>query len=164
MKALSVEVDATGVKKLQIEITLPETWSEEDIRTVSGSSGIHFQLLINGNAGDWSVNGNLRELDTTDASKRVWYCRAVSGVPLGLLPEIEELTLIPYFSCNTAYYELERDQTGELVIRGKVTPFALDEPFSLWNEYYGGFDVSTTYYPEYALTFSIPQAETGSGG
>ncbi len=164
MKALSVEVDATGVKKLQIEVTLPDGWSEEDIRTVSSSNGIHFQLLINGSAGDWSVNGNLRALDAEDASKRVWYCRAVSGVPLGLLPEIEELTLIPYFSCNTAYYELERDQSGELVIRGKVTPLALDEPFSLWNEYYGGFDVSTTYYPEYALTFSIPQAETGSGG
>lgn len=164
MKALSVEVDATGIKKLQVEVTLPETWSEEEIRAFSGTYGIHFQLLINGSAGDWIVNGNLRALEAVDSSRRVWYCRAAGNVPLGLLPEIDELTLIPYISYYTAYYELNADQSGERTVRGEVTPLALDEPFSLWNEYYGGFDATTTYYPEYALAFSIPQAEAGSDG
>ena len=164
MKALSVEVDATGIRKLQVEVTLPEYWSEEEIRAFSDTYGIHFQLLINGNAGDWIINGNLRALEAADSSQRVWYCRAAGNVPLGLLPEINELTLIPYISYNTAYCELDADQSGERTIRGKVTPLALDEPFSLWNEYYGGFDTNTTYYPEYALAFSIPQAEMGSDG
>lgn len=158
MKALSAEADATGLKNLQVEVTFPSGWTEEEIRAFSGTYGIKFQLLINGETGEWTVSGVMRSLDMADPSKRVWHCRQAYGVPLGLLPEISELTLIPYISYCTAYYELDPDQSGELVVRGKTTPLNLDEPFSLWNEYYGGFDTSTGYYPQYAVSFPIHSA------
>lgn len=160
MKALSVEVDATGIKNLQVEITFPSGWTEEEIRAFSGTYGMKFQLLINGETGEWTVSGVMRSLDAAEPSKRVWHCRQAYGVPLGLLPEIDELALIPYISYCTAYYELSPDQIGELVVRGKTTPLNLDEPFSLWNEYYGGFDTSTSYYPQYAVSFQIPATAT----
>ena len=163
MKALSVKVDATGIKDIQVEVTYPDHWSEEDIRAFAGSYGIRFRLLINGQAGDWTVNGSLRSSDTQDARKRVWHCRAAYQVPLGLLPQIKELTLIPYISYRTAYYELLPDQTGERRIRGEVTPLLLDQPFRIWNEFYGDFDTSVTEYMQYALTFSIPGDDSGAG-
>ena len=155
MRALSVQVDATGIKDLQVEVTYPEHWTDEDIKGFSGAYGIRFRLLINGEEGDWTVNGLLRASDAQDAHMRIWHCRAAAQVPLGLLPEVKELTLIPYIVCRTAFYELLPDQSGELVIRGEVTPLVLDQPFRLWSEFSGGFDTSRIDYPQYALTFSI---------
>lgn len=163
MKALGVKVDATGIKDLQVEVTYPDHWSEEDIRTFSGAYGIRFRLLINGERGDWAVNGLLRTLDAKDAYTCVWHCRAASQVPLGLLTQIRELTLIPYIGYRTAYYELLPDATGERTIRGEVTPLELGQPFRIWNEFYGGFDTNETEYTQYALTFSIPGDDSGAG-
>ncbi|HRX59512.1 MAG TPA: hypothetical protein P5075_12150 [Eubacteriales bacterium] len=158
MKAQSVQMDATGIKKLQVDVTYPDGWSDEEIHAFSGRYGVFFQLLINGEEGDWSVNGNMRSFDTTGPRERVWYCRSAFNVPLGLLPEIKELTLIPYIGHLTAYYELGPDQNGEMTVRGTTTPLLLDRPFSLWNDFSGDFDQEVTYYPQYALTFAIPQA------
>lgn len=163
MKALSVEMDATGLRKLQVAVTYPDSWSDADIRAFTGAYGIQFQLLINGEAGEWTVDGLMRSFDTLGARERIWYCREVNNVPLGLLPEIRELTLIPCIRCCKAYYELDPDETGERVIRGAITPLELDKPFSLWNEYYGGFDMDVIYYPQYALSFSVPQAAATRG-
>ena len=156
MRALSVQLDATGIKNLQVEVTYPEHWTQEDRKGFSGAYGIRFRLLINGEEGDWTVNGLLRASDTQDVHTRIWHCRAAAQVPLSLLPEVKELTLIPYFVYRTAYYELLPDQSGELVIRGEVTPLAMDQPFRLRSEFYGGFDTKEIDYPQYALTFSIP--------
>ena len=155
MKALGVKVDATGIKDLRVEVTYPDHWSEEDIRAFSGTYGIHFRLLINGKEGDWTVNGLLRALDSEHPHTRVWHCRAANSVPLALLPEVKELTLIPYFEYRTAYYELLPDETGERSVRGEVTPLLLEQPFRIWNEFYGGFDTSVKDYPQYALTFLV---------
>ena len=163
MKALGVKVDATGIKDFQVEVTYPDHWSEEDIRAFSGAYGIRFRLLINGERGDWAVNGLLRALDGQDAHSRIWHCRAASQVPLGLLTQIRELTLIPYICYRTAYYELLPDAMGERTIRGEVTPLELGQPFRIWNEFYGGFDTNETEYTQYTLTFSIPGDDSGAG-
>ena len=163
MKALSVEVDATGIKNLQVEVTFPERWTDQDIHGFSGTYGIHFQLLIDGEKGDWTVNGVLRSLETLDVHTRVWHCRAANLVPLGLLPQIKELTLVPVLAYRTAYYELLPDQAGERVIRGEVTPFELDQPFRIWNEFYGGFDTHVVEYPQYALTFHLAGNDSVTG-
>lgn len=156
MKALGVEVDATGIKNLQVEVRFPEHWTQEEIRAFSGTYGIHFELLINGEKGDWMVNGVMRSLDTQDAHTRVWHCRAANLVPLALLQQIKELTLIPTLDYRTAYYALLPDQTGELVVRGDETQFQLDQPFRIWNDFTGGFDVQKVEFPQYAITFHIP--------
>ena len=163
MKALSAKVDATGIKDIQVEVTYPDHWTNEDIRAFSGAYGLHFRLLINGEKGDWTVNGLLRSLDSTDPRSRVWHCRGANQVPLGLLPEVKELTLIPFFEYRTAYYELLPDSTGERIIRGEVTPFVLNQPFRIWNEIHGGFDTSVTEYPQYALFFSVPEGSLRTG-
>ena len=163
MKALSVKVDATGIKDYRVEVTYPDHWSEEDIRAFSGAYGIRFRLLINGERGDWAVNGLLRALDGQDAHSRIWHCRAASQVPLGLLTQIRELTLIPYICYRTAYYELLPDAMGERTIRGEVTPLELGQPFRIWNEFYGGFNMNETEYSQYALTFSIPGDDSDAG-
>ena len=157
MKALSVDVDATGIKNIQVEVTLPESWTKGELRGFSGAYGIHFELLINGEKGDWTVNGVLRSLDTLDAHTRIWHCRAANLVPLALLKQIKEITLIPTLDYRTAYYELLPDQTGELVVRGEETPFELDQPFRIRNDYNGGFDTQEVEYPQYALTFQVAE-------
>lgn len=37
-------------------------------------------------------------------------------------------------------------------------------PFSFRNDYSGGFDTNVTYYPQYAVSLTIPQAETVPAG
>lgn len=163
MKALSAEIDATGIRNLQVAVTYPDDWTNEDMRQFTNVYGVHFQLLINGEEGDWSVSGLMRSYETLGVRERIWHCRQVNGVPLGLLPDIRQLTLIPFISSCTAYYELGCDSTGDYTVRGETTPLEPDRPFALWNEYHGGFDMETTYYPQYAVSFSIPQAEGDAG-
>ena len=160
LEGIGVEVDATGIKNLQVEMRFPEHWTQEEIRAFSGTYGIHFELLINGEKGDWMVNGVMRSLDTQDAHTRVWHCRAANLVPLALLQQIKELSLIPTLDYRTAYYALLPDQTGELVVRGDETQFQLDQPFRIWNDFTGGFDVQKVEFPQYAITFHIPGADS----
>lgn len=156
MKPLSAEVDATGIRKVQVEITYPDNWTDEDFRQFHNRYGIQFKVLINGQEGDWIASGVPR-FGSENPRQRTWYCRQVQMVPLALLPEITELTLIPYISYCTAYTEIDRGTDGNQEIYGKTTSFELNEPFSLWNAFSGEFDMETTYFPQYAMTFHIPQ-------
>ncbi len=156
MKALSADVDATGIRKLQIEITYPESWSDEVCRQFHHKYGIRFKLLINGEEGEWQVSGVPR-YETRNPHKSIWYCRQVQFVPLGLLPEITELTLIPYIGYCTAYTDVKFGADGEEVSRGERVQLVLNEPLLLPNDYSGEFDMETTYFPQYAMSLFVTQ-------
>ena len=158
MKALGAEVDATGIRNVQIEMTYPDNWSNEVCRQFHHLYGIRFKLLINGEEGAWTVNGGLRSWSLKQNPRRcIWDCRKVEYVPLGLLPEITELTLIPYIGYCTAYTDIKYGSDGKEISRGETIPLVLDKGFSLSNDYSGEFEIETTYFPQYAMILHVTQ-------
>lgn len=156
MKALGAEVDATGLRRLEIEITYPESWTDETIRQFHHQYGIQFKLLINGEAGDWSIHGGPR-YQMSNPPRILWHCRQVQFVPLALLPHITELTLIPHIRYCAAFTEIDYGPDGAQAMRGKTTQLTLDAPFTMRNDYSGEFTMETTYFPQYALSLLVPQ-------
>lgn len=156
MRALpGITVNALGVRQMQIEIQFPDTWTKEDRDALLNS--MKFQVLINGEAGSW-VPGAIRfNADGTDENGRLLYdFNGLREVPLELLSEIREITLVPYIEYLTAAYSVKFDADGELQ-PVKTVELAVGEAAELDDGGADSFwsDRVRTDYPQYALTFTI---------
>lgn len=156
MRALpGITVNALGVRQMQTEIQFPETWTKEDRDALLNS--MEFQVLINGEAGSWVPGAVHINADGTDENGRLLYdFNGLREVPLELLPEIREITLVPRIVHLTAAYSVKFDADGELQ-PVKTVELAVGEAAELDDVGADTFwsDHVYTDYPQYALTFTI---------
>lgn len=146
------EISALGVRNIHIRIRVPESWTREDREALAAS--LTFDVLINGERGDWIVSPYYCEPE--DDGTVLFKCIKLLKVPYDKLTSIRTISFVPVIRSVKAVDMQTQDDSGRHhesigildTEYGKTTwsPYGVTG----WNETFDRIE-----YPQYAITLNV---------
>lgn len=91
MRMENIEMNALGIHSVRIRINIAEGWTKEQREALAESLG--FNVLINGNAGDWCVNACGSHV--LEDGSILFKANEISEVPYDMLKSIQTISFVP---------------------------------------------------------------------
>lgn len=146
------EISSLGVRNIHIRIRVPESWTREDREALAAS--LTFDVLINGERGDWIVSPYYCEPE--DDGTVLFKCIKLLKVPYDKLTSIRTISFVPVIRSVKAVDMQTQDDSGRHhesigildTEYGKTTwsPYGVTG----WNETFDRIE-----YPQYAITLNV---------
>jgi len=146
------EISALGVRDINIRIDVPESWTQDDREALAAS--LTFDVLINGERGDWIVSPYYCEPE--DDGTVLFKCIKLLKVPYDKLTSIRTISFVPVIRSVKAVDMQTQDDSGRHhesigildTEYGKTTwsPYGVTG----WNETFDRIE-----YPQYAITLTV---------
>jgi len=146
------EISALDVRNIHIRIRVPESWTREDREALAAS--LTFDVLINGERGDWIVSPYYCEPE--DDGTVLFKCIKLLKVPYDKLTSIRTISFVPVIRSVKAVDMQTQDDSGRHhesigildTEYGKTTwsPYGVTG----WNETFDRIE-----YPQYAITLNV---------
>ena len=139
-------IDARGIQNLRIAVTPPKGWSRQMLEQLT-TMFLSFEVRINGQKLGYTNNEFCEVRENGAVTITIGW---ISGVPLDMLGDVENITLIPYLS----YLRCRRvlGENDETLTDIELEP---DVPYIDNRESNESFIGETTEYPQYAITFTV---------
>ena len=147
MAAEEIEMDALGIRNLNIRITVPEAWTQEEREAFAGS--LEWKVLLNGESGSWYLDAYqcVAEEDGT----LLFTSRGILEVPYDMLKSIKTITLAPTLRAYESITPYDYNHT----LLGVLNP---DYGETVWSERGvcgWNYKHAETEYPQYAITLHV---------
>lgn len=146
------EISALGVRNIHIRIRVPESWTREDREALAAS--LTFDVLINGERGDWIVSPYYCEPE--DDGTVLFKCIKLLKVPYDKLTSIRTISFVPVIRSVKTVDMQTQDDSG----RHHESIGILDTEYgkTTWSPYgvtgwNGTFD--RIEYPQYVITLTV---------
>ncbi|MBQ6234782.1 MAG: hypothetical protein IJK54_02610 [Clostridia bacterium] len=146
LDATDATIDALGIRNIKIRITVPDSWSEDEREALFQS--LQFNVLLNGESGDW---GPYASLNTLEDGTVEWTVTEIWNVPQEMLSSIETVSFFPYIHTVTEW--IEQDASGN-TIREIDPPLGETVSVNMNDGIWVGRDTMTEY-PQYTITLHV---------
>lgn len=146
------EISALGIRNIRIRIRMPESWTQEDREALAAS--LTFDVLINGERGDWIVSPY--NCETEDDGTVLYNCIELLKVPYDKLTSIQTVSFVPVIRTVETFDMQTQDESSKHHESIGILDTAYGEttwsPYGVtgWNETFNRLD-----FPQYAITLHV---------
>ena len=148
MSAESADMDALGIRDIQIRVRVPESWSKLEREAFAAS--LKFKALINGESGKWIVNSY--NCTVQEDGTILFHSAGITELPYDMLKSIKTVALVPILQVT--------DRPVELLDKNDHKLSSLDPEYGelVWSEPgVEGWDTdeTKTEFPQYAIVLNV---------
>ena len=146
------KISALGIRNICIRIRVPESWTREDREALAAS--LTFDVLINGEHGDWIVSPYYCEAE--DDGTVLFKCIELLKVPYDRLTSIQSISFVPVVRTVKTVDMQMQDDSGKhyesIDILDTEYGKTMWSPYGVtgWNETFDRIE-----YPQYTVTLIV---------
>ena len=147
MRVEEIEMNALGIHSIRIRITVPEAWTLQQREALADS--LHFEVLINGERGEWYVNGFSCRVQ--DDGSILFSASELSAFPYDMLKSVKTLSFLPKLEITESVEP--HDRNGKPL--GTLNPGYGETAWSAPGV--TGWDRKSDFsdFPQYALVLTV---------